>query len=116
MAPRALAARIAEMQGVLAFLVEVGVRLIEHQHRGIAEEGARKRDALRLAKREAGAARAERRVIAVRQAGDHVMRTGDLRGGDDGGVDRDAVGGVARLEAADVVGDGAASRCRSCGK
>jgi hypothetical protein len=62
---------------------------------------AGERQALALAGRQRRAARPEPRLVAVGQAQDHLVHVGGLRRGDDGGAIR------RRLEAGDVVGDGA---------
>ena len=55
-------------------------RLVEDQHRRVAKDRARDRDALLLAAREAVSALADRRVVALRQRGDQLVYLGRLRG------------------------------------
>ena len=63
-------------QGQLALVVEIGVRLVEHDQERVAIERARQRDALALSARERFAAFADRGVIAVRQPEDQLVRAG----------------------------------------
>ena len=79
--------------------VERRRRLVEQQHRRVAQHGAGDRDALALAARNLDAARADRGVVALRQAHDEVVRAGVARGG----LDRLACG--VRRAIGDVVGD-----------
>ena len=55
-------------------------RLVEHQHRRVAQDGARDRDPLLLAAGEAEAALADDRVVAVGQPGDRVVDLGGAGG------------------------------------
>ncbi len=57
-----------------AVAVEEGVGLVENQQYGLTVEGAGQRNSLRLAGRQAGAERTERRVIAFRKLQDQLMR------------------------------------------
>ena len=57
--------------------------LIQHQHGGIAQQGAGQRQPLPLAGREPPAALAQQRVVALRHVGDHIVDMGGAgRGGD----------------------------------
>ena len=58
----------------LARAVEVGVRLVEHHQARVAVQRARQRHALALARRQARAVLADRRVVALRQREDHLVR------------------------------------------
>ena len=64
----------------LRFGVERGGRLVEDQNRRVLQQRARDRDPLALAAREPLAALADRRVVAVRQRRDEVVRVGGARG------------------------------------
>ncbi len=67
-------------QRLLALRVEIGVRLVEDQHRRVAVERPGQRDPLPLAAREPLAAGADLGVIAARQAEQQVVRAGPLGG------------------------------------
>ena len=67
----------------LAFGIEVGIGLVEHEQHRIAKERARQREALALAGRQPRAGFAERRVVAVGQAQDEIVDIGELRRLDD---------------------------------
>ena len=64
------------LHGALGLVVKRRRRLVEDQHRRVAQDGARDRHALLLAAREAIAALADGRVIAIGQRGDQLV---DLR-------------------------------------
>ena len=72
-------ARLVErlLHGALGLGVQRAGGLVEHQHRRVAQDRARDRDALLLAAGEAVAALADERVVAVGQRRDQVV---DLRG------------------------------------
>ena len=63
-------------QRALAFVVEIGIRLVEHNEKGVAKERARQSDALSLSARERFSSFADRGVIAVRQPEDHIVCAG----------------------------------------
>ena len=67
----------ASCTSALRLRVERGRRLVEHEDRRVAQHGPRDRDPLLLAAREAVAALADDRVVALRQRRDQVV---DLRG------------------------------------
>ena len=67
-------------QRLLAFGVEVGVRLIEHDERRIAEERAREGDALPLTARKWCTAALDHGLVAVGQLRDHLVHAGNHRG------------------------------------
>ena len=69
-------------QRLLALVVEIGVRLVEHDEERIAVERAGQADALALAAGQAGTALADLRLVAVRQAQDHLVDVGSLGGRD----------------------------------
>src|SRR6185437_10614265 len=74
--------------GGIAFGVEIGIRFVKNDEERIAVERAREREALPLARREVGAAIADRRVVAAGKAEDHVVRAGGLRRSEHrGGID-----------------------------
>src|SRR5262245_51343697 len=85
----------------IALGIQIRVRLIEDYEEGFAEQGASQRDPLALPGREVAAVGAHARLVAVRQAQDHLVDAGCARGGDD----RVAVRRF--LQTADVVGDAA---------
>ena len=64
----------------LGLRVERRRRLVEHEDRRVAEHGARDRHALLLAAREAVAALADDRVVAVGERGDQLVDLGRPRG------------------------------------
>ena len=72
----------------VAGAVEVGVRLVEHDHPRIAEEGARKGDALLLSAGQRRAIGGHECLVAVRQRGDHFVDVGQHGGLIDVGVGR----------------------------
>ncbi len=80
----------------LGLRVERTRRLVEQQNRRILEYRARQRDALALAAREARAALAEERVVALRQLAQELVGRGRDRGRFDLGIAR------ARTSVADV--------------
>ena len=88
-------------QRLLAFVVEVGVRLVEHHQARLAVQRARERDALALAGRERLPGFADLGVVALRQAQDELVHVRALRGADH-------LGGVGLAEARDVLGHRAA--------
>ena len=63
-------ARAADRAGqrLVAFGIEIGIRLVEHDQERIAVERARQRDALRLAGRQRGALLADLGVVALAHA------------------------------------------------
>ena len=83
----------------LGFIVERRGRLVEHQDRRVADDGAGDRQALALAARQRHAVFADRRLVAVRLLADEVVGLGDPCGLLDLGVGR--VGAAV----ADVVAD-----------
>ena len=89
------------VEGGLAVAVEIGIGLVEHHHEGIAIERARQPDALALAGRELEPAFADPGVVALREFQDHVVHVGELC------CLQHSLVGAARLEAGDIVGDGA---------
>ena len=93
---------------LLAFGVEVGVRLVEDDHLRIAVEGAGEPDALALAARKPHAGRADRRAIAVLLAEHELVGLGKLGGAHDRGVVR------RRIEARDIFGDRSGNSSTSC--
>jgi hypothetical protein len=71
--------------------VERGGGLVQHQDRGVGQEGAGDGHALALAARQLDAALADQGVVALGQAQDEVVGAGLLGGRDDllvGGVGR----------------------------
>ena len=70
-------------QRFVAGAVEVGVWLVEHDERRIAEQRAGEADALALAAGQIGAEGAELGVVALRQGEDQVVRVRLLGGFDD---------------------------------
>ena len=68
---------------LVAFGVEIGVGLVEHDQERVAVERARKRDALALAGGQHRTLFADRGSVAFRQTDDQVMDAGGLGGGDD---------------------------------
>ena len=83
----------------LGFRIERGGGLVEQDDRRVLDQRARDRDALALAAGQLQAVLADRRVVAVRERHDEVVRVGGLGGGDD------LVLGRARLAERDVVAD-----------
>ena len=83
---------------LVAFGVEVGARLVEHDEARTAEHGARERDPLAIAAGEDRAALADLGVVAVGEAENHVVHAGKPRRLHDLGV-------VVHLEPADIGGD-----------
>jgi hypothetical protein len=81
--PWALSSRTARKQGGFADVVEVGVGLVQHQQGRLAVDGARQSDALALPPGQQAAGFAHRRVVAARQAQDHVVDAGARGRGDD---------------------------------
>ena len=81
--------------------VDVGGRLVENQHLGVGEHGARDGQHLLLSLRDVQSVVADDGVVAVRQAHDEVMNLGCLGRGDD------LLAGRARAAEGDVVIDGA---------
>ena len=67
-------------QRLLAFLVEIRVRLVEHDEARIAVERSRERDALPLAGGEQRPTLAHLGVVAFRQPQDQLVHMGSLRG------------------------------------
>ena len=65
MPPRLRTPRIAWRQRLVAFGVEIGIRLVEHDQERIAIERARERDALALPGRQRAAVFADLGVVAV---------------------------------------------------
>ena len=88
-------------QRLVAFGIEIGIGLVEHDQEGIAVQRAGQRHALRLARRQRGALLADLGVVAVAHLDDHVVHAGFLGGGDD------LVGFGVGIEAADVLRHGA---------
>src|SRR5215813_5011434 len=86
---------------ILTLGIEVGVRLVEHDQKGIAVYGPHKADALALACRQRDAALADPRRISLGQAKDHVMDARDSR------RLQDCIGTGVFVEPADVFGNGA---------
>ena len=80
MTPLLLGARKRVGQRLLAGGVEIGVGLVEHDQRRVAEEGARQRDALLLAARQRRAVALQHGLVAARQLADHVVHAGEHRG------------------------------------
>ena len=83
MPPRARTPRIASRQRLLAFGIEVGVRLVEHDQERLAIERARKRNPLPLPGRQRSAAFADIGLIALGQTQDEVVHAGRLGGRND---------------------------------
>ena len=69
-------------QRFVAFGIEIGIGLVEHDQERIAIKRARERDALRLAGRQRAAMLADDGLIAVGQIDDEVVNAGRLRRGD----------------------------------
>ena len=84
-------------QGFVAFGIEIGIRLVEHDQERIAVERARQRDALRLTGRERSPLLADLGLVAFGQTDDELVHAGGLGGGDDG------LGVGLGLEAGDVL-------------
>ena len=84
----------------LPFLVEVGIGLIEHDQARITIKRPRQADALSHPPRKGKPAVADRRIVALWQAQDHVMGSGSLGGGDDRAA-------INRLKSGNVIGHGA---------
>ena len=84
-------------QRLIAFGVEIGIRLVQYDQKRIAVEGARKRDALRLSGRECAAVLADHGVVALGQVNDEIVHAGRLGRGDHG------IGIRRILEATDVL-------------
>ena len=87
-------------QGGLARVVEIGVGFVQYHQRRLAVQRTSQADALLLAAGQAQATRAQRRVIALREAQDHVMDAGQCGGFYD-------LCRVCLAEAGDVLGNGA---------
>ena len=68
---------------LVAFGVEIGVGLVEHDQERVAVERARERNALRLAGGQRRTLFADRRSVALGHADDQVMDARGLGGGDD---------------------------------
>ena len=66
-------------QRMLALVVEVGVRLVEDDKERIAVERAGETDALALSAGERGTALPDLRLVALRQAQDHLVDVGSHR-------------------------------------
>ena len=62
--------------------IDRGQRFVQHQDRGIAQQGAGDGDALPLAAGQARAALADHGLVAVGQRGDEAVGVGGARGGD----------------------------------
>ncbi len=88
-------------QGILAVGIQIGVGLIEHDQKRIAEHRPRQPDSLPLPRGQGHAALADPRRIALRKPQDYVMHACDLCRLQDG------IGGRLIVEAADVFGNGA---------
>ena len=97
MPPRARTPKIACVERLIAFRVEVRVGLIKHDQERIAIERPRQGDALALARRKRGAPFADLCLVAVRQPQNELMDAGRVRRGDQ----RLRIG--LRLEAGDVL-------------
>jgi hypothetical protein len=97
-------------QRLVAFRVEVRIRLVEHDKERIAIERARQADALRLAGRQCAAVIADIRLISGGKIDDKFVNSGRLRGGDDGLRVRRL------LEACDVLRHRAAEQLDMCGR
>jgi hypothetical protein len=69
-------------QSTLTFIIEVGIRLIEHHEKRIAIEGARQRDALALSAGQHQTAIADFGLVSPRQAQDQLVDAGFIRCGD----------------------------------
>src|SRR4051794_38684756 len=82
----------------LALVTQLGVGLAQDDKAGAAIDRAGKADALALSARQGAAAVADRRIVSLGQAQDHVMDAGTLGGGHDGLT-------VHIAEAGDVLGD-----------
>ena len=94
--PSALRISSVRDQRLLAFVVEVGIRLVEHHQPRLAVERARERDALPLAGRKRLAGFADLGVVALGQAQDELVHVRALRGAHH-------FGGVRLAEARDVL-------------
>ncbi len=88
------------LQGQLAGTVEIGVGLVEHDQRRLAEQRPGEAQPLLLPAGEPDPAGPDRRVVALRQAEDHLVHIGEARGLDHRGL-------VDLAHARDVLGDGA---------
>ncbi len=73
----------ALLDDALALVIERARRLVENEDARIGDERARDRQPLLLAAREAAAALADDRVVALRQLEDEVVRAGELGRGED---------------------------------
>ena len=71
-------------QRLVAFAVEIGVRLVEHDQERIAVKRPRQRHALRLPGRQRRALLADLGIVAFAHIDDQVVHAGLLGGGDDG--------------------------------
>ena len=82
MAPRSRAANRAG-QRLVAFGIEIGVRLVEHDQEGMAVQRPRQPDALRLPGRQGRALLADLGVVTFTHLDDHLVHAGLLGRGDD---------------------------------
>ena len=67
----------------LAFRVEIGIGLVEHDQERPAEEGAGQSDPLALPRGKLDATLPDHRVVAVRKADHGLVEAGERRGLDD---------------------------------
>ena len=88
-------------QGIFTVGIEIGIGLIEHDQKRIAEDRARQTNPLPLPRGQRHAALADSRRITLGQPQNNVMYARDLRSLQDG------VGGGPVIETADVFGNGA---------
>src|SRR5258707_10221158 len=84
----------------LAIDIEIGVRLVQYDQKGVAEHCAREANPLPLAGGQRGAAFTDLSLVSVRETQNHLMSTRDMGGFDDG------LGGCASVKARDVLSDG----------
>src|SRR5258707_9237277 len=86
-------------QCLLAIDIEIGVRLVQYDQKGVAEHCAREANPLPLAGGQRGAAFTDLSLVSVREAQNHLMSTRDMGGFDDGSR------GCRSVKARDVLGD-----------
>ncbi len=65
-------------QCLLAGMIEIGIRLVEHDEARIAEERARETDPLTLAARERASIHADDGLVALRELRDHFVHVGQF--------------------------------------
>src|SRR5260370_13314087 len=85
-------------QCVFALRIQIRVRLVENDQKGVTEQRAGERDALALAGRQCRAVGADIRLVTIRKVEDHIVDVGSLGRCDDGS----AV--LVALQAPDILG------------